>query len=494
MKLLKQLKNSEVVLSILPIMSYITALVVYFINLRLSLDFILVSIILLDIAMLVYLLKAVKRHIVMFVFICTFNVLILSRVFTKWITEYDNLHIGIEAGSVYNMYLTFTIIFLSLECVYVAYRALGLVLKKREDSLSVLTKVKHKTDEYISAIKVLSLVAFGVCFCFAIYSAAVNALFVLNIGYLNSYLSSADIPYQVRSMAALLLPAFTLFLATKPTKKQLIIPTSLFMLVSVVSLATGRRNAFVKDMLLLLIYALMRDDVRVGVKKIFTKVRVGVVALAGLVSVYILQGMRSGFSTPIFRTLFNFVYDQGASIRIVAKTVVHKGILADNPLRYFFYPLEVQLRNGFVGNLLFNLSPIVEVQTEQFVLTTYNYAHKLTYLVDPQRYLAGGGFGASFVADGYILFGIAGVIIIGLLLGAIIRLFPSLFTRSVFTVAIGLAVIRSVVYLPRNFFFSIVTDVINLPTAVMYGVIFLLAFIYKKYLVGRSLGKGAKSE
>ncbi len=465
---------------------YLTAGILYLCqNPGLGADFILSAIIVLDAAILHFLIKQAERHIVMIIFTASYNVLLLSRVFTKWIIDHQNLCTAIEADSVYSMFETFSILFLGLAFVFAAYRVTGILLKDREASIDSGYIYEHKTDGLLETIRILSLISFFCFFAFSLYWSVKTAQLVSNVGYLESFKESADIPYFLRTLASLAVPAFTLFLATRPSKKAIIVPLCFYVVLILASLLSGRRNLFTRDVLMLLIYFVMRDDFRKSAQKLFTKARVVISAGAGIVCMYLLQGVRSGFRASFLRTIFNFIYDQGASIRVVAKTVTYSGIFSDNPLRYFLYPLEIQLRNGYIGGFL-GMTSIIEQQTAAFAVSTYNYAHKLTYFVDPERYLSGGGFGASYICDGYILGKAAGVILLSVILGCIIRIFPSLFTRNVFFTAFGLIVIRYVVYMPRSFFLGFVTDAFSPAVICLYSGVLLAAYIINRILKRRA--------
>lgn len=473
-------KFRDIIICCITLFTYITAVILSITGYkRIGVDFCLVSILCLDIAIANYTLKKTKRNIVLLIFTITLNVLILSRVFTKWIIRYDNLQYETEAGNITNLYNSVSVIFISLACVFIAYRLAGLFFKKREKMMDNISDCTHSSNDLKSIIRIVSQISFYILFLFSVYVSVVTAMFIMKNGYLESFKSFPSISFEIRTIASLTLPAFAIFLATMPSKKQIIIPTLLYGVIMALSLLSGRRNIFVRDLLMLLIYLIMRDDVRQSAKKIFTKTRVLITGGIGLISIYMLQGMRTNFSGSFLRSIFNFIYDQGASIKVVVKTIIHHNIFSDNPLRYLFYPIELQLRNGFFG-ALFNLSPIVESQTAIYAATTYNYAHKLTYFVEPARYLEGGGFGASYIADGYILFGVLGVIIVSIILGALIRFLPSLMTRSVVTIAFGLMFIRYVVYMPRNFFIGFIPEIFNFPYICFIGFIFALSLLIKK--------------
>ena len=145
--------------------------------------------------------------------------------------------------------------------------------------------------------------------------------------------------------------------------------------------------------------------------------------------------------------------------------------------QFLFYPFEQYAHNNILTRTIFGFSPIIETQNMRFALSTHNFAHVLTFLVDPARYLSGGGFGTSFVAEAYVAYGMAGGGIVSAGIGFLLRFFSSLLTRSWVFVALGLIALKDLVYISRNFALSWVTDTFNVTYICYFIGVYLMALL-----------------
>jgi len=271
-----------------------------------------------------------------------------------------------------------------------------------------------------------------------------------------------------------------------PNKKQMKLPMLIYGIYMVTSLFTGRRNTLVTEALMLTIYLVMRDNLLSKDKRILKKKTVVYTGVFGIIAMYLLQFLalvRAGLNTNrgLGEMLVSFFDSQGASFRVVIQTINNIDLF--NPAtsyQYLFYPFELFVHNNVITRTIFGLTPIIEVQTSEFVQTTHNYAHVLTYMVDPDRYLSGGGFGTSYVAEAYVAYGILGIIVISVMIGLVFRFFSSMLTRSWVVVACCLIAIKNFVYIPRSFTFIWVTDVFNITYLCFYGAIYLIALVIVK--------------
>ena len=437
-----------------------------------------VSLLLLDLFLLHFVLHQPRRHFFLLVFAGTYNLLLLGRVFVTWIFDTKNLLTVLECSDTEVIFTTLNILFISLFCIFMAYRAGGAFFRAREKRLDREEQPHSLNAALIPLMRQLSLIAMLISFVAKAYSFYLEGMFIQETGYLNSFVSHASVPGVISMTATFFLPAFVLYIATLPTKNQLILPFGLYVVIMGMSLLSGRRNNLVKDALLLLVYVVMRDDLLPKAKQVIKKGLVFVGGIFGLIGMYLLNGMRTGFATSssFVQTLIDFVSSQGATFRVVMQTV--NNLDRFDPAqthRYLFFPIERFLTENFIAQALFGTTTTVETQTVAYAEATHNFAHVITYMVNPARYLSGGGFGTSFVAESFVAYGLLGVILISMLLGILLRFFPSLLTRSVFVVAFGLMAIRELVYIPRNFAFSWVFDTFTFTYVFYFGGVFLLA-------------------
>ena len=454
-----------------------------------SVNLLITSIILLNIYIAVFVVKKPRRHITLIIFTLSFNLLMMGKVYVSWIKSYNNLPESLSADSYPHLYSSINLLFISLLVIVLTYQVFALILGKREDAIDSQTiATLNKNQALTDTVRKISQIAFFVSAVGAFSSLAINIVFILRVGYMQSFVEHAQVPAIISIWGTFFLPSFVLFLATKPSKKQLIIPMGIYALGMGLTLLTGRRNMLVRDLLMLVIYIVMRDDLRGTAKKFITKTIALISALIGVVLLYalnfinIIRGIKTEGSSGIISTIVNFISSQGVSFRVVVKTIESYPEFDRLTAPHFlFYPIELYMNNNIFSQFLFGTVPIAETQTESFAQGTFNLGHKLTYMFDPSRYLDGGGFGTAYIAESYLAFNIVGVILVSIMLGALIRYSSSILTRTPFVAALGLILIRYLVYVPRNFAFGWVFEVFNFTYIIFFMVVYFFALILNKW-------------
>ncbi|WP_411678094.1 O-antigen polysaccharide polymerase Wzy family protein [Caproicibacter sp.] len=445
--------------------------------------------IVMNLAIVCDLIPNVRRDFPFLVFVGTYNILLLGRVYVSFLAHYSEILYYLEAENFYNLFVALQVVMLCLLSIYTAYRLAGPMFAKREKSVRENGWAAVSQNPLLPIIRQISTVVLLVSSLASFYTLMESILNVLRSGYLGSFtkVNAASIPSAVSRLSMFFVPSFAVFLATMPSRKQLKLPMAVYGVYLLATLFTGRRNTFVCEAITILIYFVLRDSLNEKSERIFKKRTVVGGGILAVVAMYLLQllaeirayGLLS--HRNFLDTVVNFLYSQGASFRVVVQTV-NNWDLFDHGMtwKYLFYPFELFVHNNLITRSLFGLSPILEVQTTAFVVGTHNYAHALTYLVDPLRYLSGGGFGTSFVAESYVAFGFLGVIIVGAGVGLILRFFASMLTRSWIVMACCLLALRDFVYIPRSFAFLWVTNVFNLTYLCFYVAVYLAAlFVFR---------------
>lgn len=427
------------------------------------------GIVLLNAAVLAYVFTAVRRRLPLLLFQATFNLLLLGRVYVTWLQHYDRRLELLEAASYRSLYLSFQILAISLLTVYLSYRAAGSLFRRKEVSLAREGARSILDNPTVPIIRQLSKWVMYVSSLASFFSLANTILFVLRNGYLTSFTETAGVPSIISRLSLLFAPSFAVFLATMPSAKQLRLPMCVYGVYMLASLFTGRRNIIVCEIFMLALYFVLRDNLLPKGKRVLTGRLVALVCVLGVGGVYLLQMvayLRSGLqntSSSLLGTLISFVDSQGASFRVVVKTVDYLDHFdPSSSWRFLLFPLELFFNNNIITRTLFNTTPIEIVQTAEFAQNTNNYAHVLTYLVNSSKYLRGEGFGTSYVGEAYVAFGIAGVIAISILIGVAFRFFATLLARPWPVAALGLLAVKSFVYIPRSYALGWVTDVFNI--------------------------------
>ena len=452
---------------------------------------------LLNLAMLVYELSDVRRRIPLLIFQGSYNLLLLGRVYTTWLQNYGRRLDILEADGYDSLYWSLQILAISLFVVYLAYRAAGFLFRKRELSVAVEGAKKIWDHPLIAVIRQLSRWVLYISSLASFFSLGNTILFVLRNGYLTSFTETAGVPSIISRFALFFTPAFAVFLATLPSAKQMRLPMCVYGVYLLASVFTGRRNTIVTSLLMLVVYFVLRDNLLPKEKRILTKRVVLLACVVGLGGVYLLQMvayLRSGIlgtGDSFFGTIISFIDSQGASFRVVVKTIDYMEFFdPQTTYRFLLFPLELFVTNNSIGQTVFHTEPIISLQTAEFAESTNSYSHVLTYLVDPARYLRGEGFGTSYVAEGYVAFGIVGVIALSVMIGVAFRWFSSMLGRSWPVIALGLIAIKSFVYLPRNYALGWITDVFNVTYLCFLLGLYLAAQLL--YTLGTHLRRGTE--
>lgn len=438
----------------------------------------------LDISILCDLIPNIRRDFALLVFVGTYNILLLGRVFVCYASGYSDILTLLEADSFKTLFEALQVVTISLFFVYLSYRLAAPLFFKREKRIRENGWAAVSGNPLLPVIRKISVVVLLVSSVASFYTLFEAILNVRRNGYLNSFVNSSamQIPSSISRLSMFFVPSFAVFLATLPERRQMKLPLTIYGVYMLASVFTGRRTTFVCEALMLLIYFVLRDNLRKKEERLLKKKTVGWLAVLTAAAMYLLQlfaVIRAGVSNvskSFGSMIVDFFNSQGASFRVVIQTVNHWNLFNHNETYlYLFYPFELFVHNNVITRTLFGLTSIVETQNTEFVQSTHNYAHSLTYLVDPARYLAGGGFGTSYVAEAYVAYGIVGVVLVSVMLGLIFRFLSSLLTRSWVVIACGLIGIKEFVYMPRSFAFQWVTNVFSITYFCFFIAVYLVA-------------------
>lgn len=426
----------------------------------------------------------IYRDVHFLLFIFAYNLLLIGRIYFNAMYFPHKMLLALEADSWDNLYTAFFVVALALLFFVVVYYAAEPVFAKYEKRIREGHAQKTKEKQALPVIRQLSIFMLYASSIPYLYTMALKVLAVLENGYTASFTDTVQIPGVISRLSTFFVPSFAVFLATLPTVKEMKLPLLVYCVYMLASLLTGRRNMLVTEALMLLVYFTMRDFRRDKGKRYLTKKTVALCGIGGILAAYLLQMMaykRAGnfiLTRPIGDVLMSFVDSQGASFRVVIQTVNNLSSFNQNiTWMYLLYPFELFVHNNLVFRNLFGLQPIVEVQNESFAKTTHNFAHVLTYKVDPQRYEGGGGFGTSFVAEAYVAGGIAAVILMAVLAGLLFRFMSSILAHNWVVVAFGLLAFRELIYLPRTFAFTWVTDTFSITNIVYFAGLYVAALL-----------------
>ncbi|HAH78697.1 MAG TPA: hypothetical protein DCL64_04125 [Ruminococcaceae bacterium] len=441
----------------------------------------------LNVAVLADVFANIRRDFPLLVFTASFDLLLLGRVYVSFFGDYEHILYRLEARDFGTLFDALQIVTLAFFFVYAAYKLSAPLFVRREAALREKRSGAVRRNALLPVIRQICVAVLLVSSLAFFYTLFRSILYVFRHGYLGSYIQQAedDVPSAISRLSTLFAPAFAAFLATMPSRRQMKLPLAVYGVYMLASLFTGKRNTFVCEVLMLVIYFVLRDGLRARENRLFRKRTVLWAVFGAVALMYVLElvaEIRAGHGVRargVFDSLVSFVYSQGASFRVIIQTVNNWDLFDHSQAyRFLFYPFEQFAHNNIFIRTMFGLNPIVEVQNTEFVQTTSNFAHVLTYMVDPGRYLSGGGFGTSFVAEAFVAYGMAGVAAVSALVGVAFRFFSSLLTRHWVVIALGLIALKDFIYLPRNFAFLWVTNTFNFTYLCFFAGVYLLALLF----------------
>ncbi|MCH3973041.1 MAG: O-antigen polysaccharide polymerase Wzy family protein [Oscillospiraceae bacterium] len=427
-----------------------------------------------------------RRDFPMLVFTLSFDLLLLGRVYIAfWAKDQADLLYNLEASSYENLFSALQIVTFALLFAYAGYKLCAPLFLRREKALAKRDPAVFHNDQLTPLIRQISKIVLLISSLAFFFMLVRSISVVLRYGYLGSYTKQIEneVPSVISRLSMFFVPSFAVFLATLPDRRQLRLPLLVYGVYMLSSLLTGRRNTFVCEALMLLIYFVLRDRLLPKEQRLVQKKRIVPILILAVVLVYLLQVVAvrrsgSGSGHNLLNMISNFIYSQGATYRVVQQTVnCWDRFDHQTAWQFIFYPCTEFVHNNPLTQTIFGLSPIVSTQSTQYVLTNYNLAHVLTYMVDPARYLSGGGFGTTYVAEAYLGFGMAGVAVVSGFFGVAFRFFSSMLTRSWPVLALSLLAVKELVYVPRNFALSWVFNTFSITYLLYFIGIYLLALL-----------------
>ncbi len=356
----------------------------------------------------------------------------------------------------YNIFLTFTRTELdnSQYSKFVFILQTGIVFLYLGYKFSVFKPAENVffiSESYLKSIRIVARVLFWITLPAAVYMQ-VHVVFVRSsLSYTDGYLINVYVPTIVK-IGYYLFTTFTLILlATKPQKGELWFVLIVFIVFEGgIQLMQGRR-AFFATSLLFIIWYLMKYRRRIRISRKMV-IRFAALAFALVVLFFIIEVYRDGdsfSSQSISYIVSSFLISTGGSDSVIANTIMRYDAFPKPGVLYLIDPI---IHNPIV-NILTGKNGIN--QGPDYLSSFNSFPHWISYLTEPSLYYSGHGMGSSYLAELYLAFGIAGVLVVSIFLGIIIRKLDNMsFTNNVFRNVIIFVLIRSLFTMPRSGLFS----------------------------------------
>ena len=346
-------------------------------------------------------------------------------------------------------------------------------------------------DYLIVHIRNFSKVMFYVTYFINFISLLEVVVFIQQNGYIALYMDfSSQIPLVIKKISLTCLTFFYIYLATLPQKREArkIVILQLFYLGT--SILTGVRGTAVVGLFTLFAYCIFRDICMKDLdEKWIGRIEKRIIVLSlpffiAFLSAY--NSVRIGIKVENFSVLdevIGFFKSQGGSFQVISYSKLYEDLLPTTNSSYVFGPIINYFTVGTVASLFTGLSPI----TDKINMALYgnNMGATITYLVAPQYYLAGGGFGTQYIAELYADFGYFGVAVFNFIVGMLLDVILSATYRRWWLFAIGLLTCNAIFAMPRNFALTWIGVWYALPTWLPI----ILTLVVAKRMYGKSIQK-----
>lgn len=452
------------------------------ISLLLNIDILFLCSIILWMNMIIYALMDIKNRIVYASFLSTFFIFLLGG---QVVYEYFNYSLPNYLGDIYYRHTNITLI-ISLITLQIGYLLGGKIRNQKKDfKLQKLSNERYSTTNYI-VIRNISKIIFYVTSIPWIALIVEKIIYVQRTSYYDLYaMYSSEYPYFILKLAEIAPIVLFVFLATMPSKKECRIPILIYVLGSVISLATGRRLPFMTSSIFVIVYLIIRNWVNngnekwIGKREIIVLITLLPILIIGL---YFYNFIRFGTEsnvTSIFDAFLSFFQQQGYSSSLIRLGKYYQEQLSDSQW-YSFYGTIKYWRTNTITNLFtdFDYGYTYKISSAAEATLGNSLARSLSYIVLGDRYLQGAGLGSSYVAEAFQDLGYIGVALANCIYGLMINTFWRINKGGVWRIAIGFILFESLLKAPRYNFDIIFTDLLNITMwMVLFGIWFLSSII-----------------
>lgn len=349
----------------------------------------------------------------------------------------------------------------------------------------------ERNPDFIKTVRTISLYIFFFTVVCHLYFLFNELQYIRSVGYRQSYIIAGQMSTFMRLMdivGRMSFSAYFIYLATLPRRRHIFLPTLLFLAGSVIELFQGLRNPIALNLLIVVVYFMMRSKPVRFPKKM-------IVAMAIIVPILIFLFIRIGDSRgtekltitdSFMNSLIRFFYNQGVSARTIGNVQYYQELL---PYKFYSFGELIDFAKFDVLGI-FTGAVRPTGQSLSVVMETHQLSHVLSFIQSPFDYLnLGLGTGSSFIAELYADFRYLGVILgsvfYGFLMALLVRVF---YGKSIIARMVMLMVTRDFLFTPRASFSNIVSSFTEKTQLIAILGIFVLSFAVF-YLLRTRFGK-----
>ena len=432
----------------------------------------------------VYSFLNLKKYYIFLVFNVSFFVLLLGRYIlrtiqgVKWWEIFD---VDVEKSFllIVAMALIFTSIF-----AFIA----SIVLKGWNNKKAT----RYIDPEIKKNIRVLSFwfLVFVLVFSYAVVIE--RAYFVQSNSYLELYTVILNGLPQIFYKIQTVLPiAVAMFMMSMPTRRYLRFGLALYVIYLILTLFSGVRGEFVVGLISVGIFLVVYHFKR-PLEKIITIRRMAIVSVAGVVMLSFLGAyntIRNGIyaETNFWDNIVQFIDDQGTSASVIEYAVKHQDDLPDTNESYFFGSLISKFRHGFLNNIFKQDDGVLDCSNKMNdAVYCNNFGATISYIVLGDDYFKGHGLGTQYLAEVFVDFDYAGVVIYSCILGIALILFAYvLLSERWLLSSLAFVATMNIIYLPRQSAIDWMLVPISLKYILPVALIWLVSWVISRRRIRR---------
>ena len=426
-----------------------------------------------------------EKNILMLIFLICFFVFLIGRPFVIEVMGYSRYSaITLSEETKNQLYSIMTISLISVLFGYYVSKHIKLEFQRKQ-------KLPLKDDRILS-IRNISKNMSIFLYVFSIIENIMRLVFIKHVGYTASYTMDFDygLPFGLHNLAIVAPVALMLFLATLPSKREVIFPLFLFLTSNLISSMAGNRFEIIACVLFLVVYGVWRSAI--GEKSWITSKHLLYLVLLMPIVVSLLQSMvywRDNIeSDNNVGPIIGFMYGTGGSSDVIGAVIQYGDLATRDDVLYSFGGIWRSLNGNAVSRFL-GVGKSYKVQTIEYANEAHSLGASITYYFHPRGYLSGYGLGSSYIAELYHDFSTIGVVVGNILIGLVIGLFGGLKKGRIIINYLCLFLVVLLLRLPRDSFDYPFISLVSLKNIFMFVIILLIA--NRARFSGRIKAKGS---
>lgn len=342
---------------------------------------------------------------------------------------------------------------------------------------------KENDNPYIWRI---ALLVFFITWIAAVIVAGEKVAYTLSHSYVELYSGFAtQLPLMVHKLAQLNTICGFIVLCTVSSRKISVITLALYCIPNILGIVGGERMAACVAVLIVLMYVVFRHyHDKTGWIRRWHMVVAACLLPVVMIGLNLVNWLRNDMAISDFNPfneLGSSFVNIGGSFNVLGLVQIHELHLPDTNYCYTLGPVIEYVQSGTIARFLGGRAPYTGMDA---ALYANNLGATISYLVLGEgSYLAGNGLGTCYLAELWVDFGFAGIIVFSILLGMVFQCASFRTTRWWPVNALICYCMRYVLIMPRSFAMDWLPNLLS-PYNIMSLVgIWVLALAAQKWMV-----------